>query len=248
MKHKVILKLFFISIAISFVLFYHYGRSAWHPYYLKLHGKQTTQDVYLKIGPQIESQLNSIFSKTKVQYPPQHLTIIALKEERILELWAQNANSKPSLIDKYKFTGFSGVLGPKLKSGDGQIPEGIYAIEYLNPNSSYHLSMKVTYPNTYDKEVAKRDGRTNLGGDIFIHGKSLTIGCIPIGDKNIEKLFILVQRVGIKNIDVIISPYDMRRKEKMLNYQNLSWLPEKYQNIKAKLLNYNPEGQTLLSR
>lgn len=238
MKPKVILKVFMLIGAISVFLFYQYGRSIWHPYYLKLNGKKTTQDVYLKIGQQMENQLSLTFSKANILYPPKHLTIVALKEERELELWAQGKNGKPSLIDKFKFKGFSGELGPKLKSGDGQIPEGLYKIEYLNPNSSYHLSMKVTYPNTYDKEVAKRDDRTNLGGDIFIHGKSLTIGCIPIGDRNIEKLFILVYKVGIENVDVIITPYDMRIKEKEINYKKLEWLPQKYQNIKYALQKY----------
>ena len=59
---------------------------------------------------------------------------------------------------------FSGTLGPKLREGDGQIPEGIYGIGYLNPNSSYYLSLKVTYPNASDRARAKKDGRTNLGG------------------------------------------------------------------------------------
>jgi murein L,D-transpeptidase YafK len=238
MKIKVILKLLVLIGAISTFIFYQYGRSIWHPYYLKLNGKRTTQEVYSQIGKQIEDQLSLKFSKKHIPYPPNQLSIIALKEERKLELWAKNKNGIPSLIDTYEFKGFSGELGPKLKSGDKQIPEGIYKIEYLNPNSSYHLSMKITYPNFFDNKVAKQDGRTNLGGDIFIHGKSLTIGCIPIGDRNIEKLFILVYKIGKENVDVIISPYDMRIKEKNIDYRNLNWLPEKYQIIKNALSKY----------
>ncbi len=68
---------------------------------------------------------------------------------------------------------------PKFKEGDGQIPEGIYGIEYLNPNSKFHLSMKINYPNSFDKEMAKIDNRKNLGGDIMIHGSNKTIGLYP---------------------------------------------------------------------
>lgn len=223
---------------ISTALFYYFGRSIWHPVYLHVRGKQTTVDIYKEIGSNVENDLKPVFSKAGVSYPPSRLTIIALKDERKLELWANNSNGVTTFIDSYKFKGFSGKLGPKLREGDYQIPEGIYKIEYLNPNSSYHLSMKVSYPNNYDKKKAELDGRSNLGGDIFIHGKSTTVGCIPVGDSNIEKLFILVYRVGKDNVDVIISPYDMRIKGMTIQYNNLSWLPEKHNNIKNVLINY----------
>ena len=124
----------------------------------------------------------------------------------------------------YPMTGFSGTLGPKLKEGDGQIPEGVYGIEYLNPNSSFYLSMKVSYPNDADRQRAKEDGRTDLGGDIMIHGSNATVGCVPIGDDAIEDVFYLVNAVGIKNVSVIIAPYDMRNGRKLeLEKSPLQW-------------------------
>ena len=138
------------------------------------------------------------------------LRIFVFKNERRLEVHASGWKT-PRV---YPMTGFSGTLGPKLKEGDGQIPEGVYGIEYLNPNSSYYLSMKVSYPNAADRRRAKADGRTNLGGDIMIHGKNVTIGCIPIGDDAIEDVFYLVNAVGIRNVTVIIAPYDMRSGRK----------------------------------
>ena len=104
----------------------------------------------------------------------------------MLEVWGRLKSSELELFKRYSFTGFSGGSGPKLREGDGQIPEGIYAIEYLNPNSQFHLSMKLNYPNTFDKAKGKADGRDRLGFDIFIHGGSATIGCIPIWDAGIE--------------------------------------------------------------
>jgi len=101
------------------------------------------------------------------------LTILMFKRERRVELWASGWR-EPRM---YAMTEFSGQLGPKLKEGDGQIPEGVYAVEYLNPNSRFHLSLKVSYPNGFDRVRAKVDGRTELGGDIMIHGGAATVGC-----------------------------------------------------------------------
>lgn len=239
MNSQLLLKLTLLVTIISLLLFYQYGRSIWHPYYLKVKGKRTLQDVYTDTGSKLEPSLQSKFAEANVIYPPEHLNIIGLKEERRLEVWAQARNGKHTLVEQYPFTGFSGELGPKLQSGDGQIPEGLYKLEYLNPNSSYHLSMKINYPNAFDRKSAEHDGRTNLGGDIFIHGKSVTIGCIPIGDDNIEELFTLVYRVGMNNVDIIIAPYDMRIKNKALSNKNLDWLDEKYHRIEAALQNFH---------
>ncbi len=233
---KIRIMIYVVIIAAS-ILFY-FGRSIWKPYALKLHGYKTTEDIYQSIGQKIETAIKPKFITANAPYPPNHLTIIALKQERLLEIWTHNKNNTPVLIDTYKFTAFSGTIGPKLQSGDLQIPEGLYKIEYLNPNSSLHLSMKISYPNQFDKKMARFDNRTNLGGDIFIHGKFFTIGCIPIGDRNIEKLFILAYRVGIKNIDVIIAPYDMRIKKEPVQNSNIVWLHDKYMRIKNALQKY----------
>ena len=148
------------------------------------------------------------------------LRILVFKSERMVELHARGWKEPR----KYPMTAFSGKLGPKLCEGDGQIPEGVYQIEYLNPNSSYYLSLKVSYPNASDRARAKADGRTNLGGDIMIHGKAVTIGCVPVGDDAIEDIFYLASVVGIKNVSVVIAPYDMRKGRKPeLERSPLKW-------------------------
>ncbi len=111
---------------------------------------------------------------------------------------------------EYPLTAFSGRLGPKLREGDMQIPEGTYPLTALNPNSAFHLSVRVGYPNPFDEAWAAEEGRTNLGGDIYIHGKTASIGCIAIGDAAIEEVFYLVQAVGLKNSTIIIAPTDFR--------------------------------------
>jgi len=160
------------------------------------------------------------------------LRILVFKNERMVELHAPGWKEPR----KYPMTAFSGTLGPKLREGDGQIPEGIYGIGYLNPNSSYYLSLKVTYPNASDRARAKNDGRTKLGGDIMIHGKAVTIGCVPVGDDAIEDIFYLANAVGIENVSVVIAPYDMRNGRKPeLERSPLKWYPDLCKEIESAL-------------
>ena len=160
------------------------------------------------------------------------LKIFVFKNERSVEVHAPGWRM-PRI---YPMTAFSGALGPKLREGDGQIPEGVYSIEYLNPNSSYYLSLKVSYPNASDKRRAKVDGRTNLGGDIMIHGKAVTIGCVPVGDDAIEEIFYLAAVVGIKNVSVVIAPYDMRKgRNSKLERSPLTWYSDLCREISTAL-------------
>ncbi len=74
--------------------------------------------------------------------------------------------------------------------------------------------------------ASKADGRANLGGDIMIHGKAVTIGCVPVGDDAIEDIFYLASAVGIKNVLVIIAPYDMRKgRRPELERSPIKWYP-----------------------
>ena len=105
--------------------------------------------------------------------------------------------------------------GFKAKQGDGITPDGIYSVVYLNPASSYHLSMKINYPNAIDDKRHARHTRLtrrswNQGGDIFIHGKCVSIGCIAMTDDVIEKLYLLVatRPSSLRRIPVLILPYD----------------------------------------
>lgn len=161
-----------------------------------------------------------------------HLDILIFKKEQLIELrspgWA--------LPRTYPITAFNGKLGPKLVGGDKQIPEGIYKIESLSPASNYHFSLKISYPNEYDKVKAKITMRDkNLGGNILIRGESATEGCIPIGGDAIKEVYCLVSKIGIENVDVVISPYDMRngRKPKLENL-NIVWYHDLCDKIEAK--------------
>lgn len=162
----------------------------------------TLEERIKQIGPSVKIKKPELIKELKKKNS--QLTLVAYKRERILEVWQSKPKSKKLKV--YPLTGFSGTLGPKNKQGDKQIPEGIYKTTFLNPNSKYHLSIRLNYPNTLDQKRAKAFGIKDPGSDIYIHGKNKTVGCIPIGNSNIEELFYLIHLVGLKNTQVIISP------------------------------------------
>ena len=229
-----------LSIAVVvFGVFFIYGRTIWYPIYLKFLGHRTVEEAVAEYSPRAELSLKTAFSNVGSVYPPSGVVLIAFKKEMRLELWGNNQD-KWNFVSEYKIKAASGRLGPKLKKGDRQVPEGIYRIIGLNPNSSFHLSMKLNYPNDFDQFHAKEDGRVDLGRDIFIHGKSASIGCLAMGDEVAEQLFILVNKVGLTNIKVIIAPYDFRKTGILID-ASLSppWLPELYKTIYSELKKYD---------
>lgn len=185
-----------------------------------------------KYGLRVEPQLKSYFNKAGVQYPPKDVALLAFKAERKVELWARNPDQKWTHVHNYPLTGYSGRLGPKLKVNDKQIPEGIYRLVNFNPFSSMHLSMMINYPNQFDRQKGHVDGRRDLGNNIFIHGKNLSVGCLAVGDLAIDQLFILARRVGLEHIKIIIAPNDLRKaKPATPKFAQPKWLPELYEQL-----------------
>ena len=131
----------------------------------------------------------------------------AFKHERVIAIWVKNkAEKKYQLLGEMPFCAGSGKLGPKNQQGDKQIPEGFYFIDRFHPESKYYLSLGLNYPNAADKARSKA---ANLGGDIFIHGKCLSLGCIAITDEGIKELYVLTVEAhqnGQREIPVHIFP------------------------------------------
>ena len=150
------------------------------------------------------------FEAAGVAYPPGAVALVGLKQERRLEVYAGARGGELRFVHAYPVLAASGVPGPKLRSGDLQVPEGVYRIALLNPNSRFHLSLRVDYPNAFDRRNAAADGRTDLGGDIMIHGNAVSIGCLAIGDAAIEEVFVLAADVGPERVSVVLSPLDLR--------------------------------------
>ena len=111
------------------------------------------------------------------------------KEEKLLELWLQKPDGRYTLFKSYPICTYSGSLGPKTREGDRQAPEGFYAFgrRHLNPNSQYHLSFNLNYPNAYDRA----HGYT--GSYLMVHGKCVSIGCYAMGDAQIEEIYAKVE-------------------------------------------------------
>lgn len=110
------------------------------PNYIRiLWAERTVEDVLHIYGTHVTRKLSNYFTQAKVAFPPKAITLVALKQEKKLELWARD-NKEFRLIHTYDIRAASGVAGPKLRQGDKQVPEGIYRIEAMNPNSNYHLS------------------------------------------------------------------------------------------------------------
>ena len=139
-----------------------------------------------------------------------NILITAYKQEDILEIYAKNKTDKTyKLIKTYNIVSKSGILGPKRKEGDLQVPEGFYYIDRFNPASSYYLSLGINYPNESDK---KKSDAARLGGDIFIHGSTVTIGCMPMTDDKIKEIYlyaVYAKDSGQNKIPVYIFPFKM---------------------------------------
>lgn len=107
------------------------------------------------------------------------------KEEAVLEVWKQKDTGRYGLVKSYEICAYSGKLGPKIKEGDRQAPEGFYWISkgLLNPKSDYHLAFNTGFPNTYDRA----NGRT--GSHLMVHGSCSSAGCYSMTDENITEIY-----------------------------------------------------------
>ena len=154
--------------------------------------------------------IDSMFQKKGIDINNMNIFLRAIKSERKLELYAKNNNdSIYTLIKPYYFCIFSGEFGPKREEGDMQIPEGFYHIDRFNPSSYFFLSLGINYPNISDRKLANS---RDVGGDIFIHGDCVSIGCIPLTDKWIKELYVIcveAKNNGQSKIPIHLFPFRM---------------------------------------
>lgn len=142
------------------------------------------------------------------------------KKESLLEVWIKPKHEYV-LFKRYPICKYSGYLGPKLKQGDKQSPEGFYKVtkRLLNPNSKYHLAFNLGYPNAYDKSHKR------TGSYLMVHGECVSIGCYAMTNEKIEEIYKLVDyalRKGQKYVPVHAYPFFMN-SENMAEYQDSKW-------------------------
>ena len=166
---------------------------------------RTLTEAIAEFRPRAFPRYIQYFRNAGLDSPPAKLGLLADKSRNVLHIYAKQ-QGKWHFIHTYSILAASGVLGPKLREGDKQVPEGVYRVEAFNPNSAYHLSIKVNYPNESDWARAREDGREEPGSNIFIHGGEKSVGCLAMGDTAIEEIFVMCAEVGAPNIDIVIAP------------------------------------------
>jgi len=154
-----------------------------------------------------EDTLKKQFAAAGITWPASQIYIRSFKYDSQMEVWARsNPKEKFKLFKTYKICALSGSLGPKRMEGDYQVPEGFYYVNLFKPSSTYHMALGINYPNISDELLSDS---TKPGGDIYIHGSCVTVGCIPIMDNQIEELYILAsyaRQAGQEFIPVHIFP------------------------------------------
>jgi len=126
--------------------------------------------------------------------------IRVFKHERELEVWLYNKGTKTyQEFKRYHIHGMSGTLGPKIYEGDGQAVEGFYSVRKwsLNPQSRFHLSFNLGYPNKYDK-AHKRTGHS-----LMVHGNRVSAGCLAMTDYNIRLAMTLLRSIKFLQLSVL---------------------------------------------
>ncbi len=179
-------------------------------------------------GERVRAKYEPLASAAGLDFPPPKLRLLAFKREQVLEVWGGEPWTR---LERFHFTATSGVAGPKRTRGDGQIPEGFYRLTTLNPDSLFHLSIRVDYPNAEDLEHAVTD---DLGEDIYVHGRAASIGCIAIGDEAIEEVFTLAHWARTR--DIVISPVDFRERTSLTSDD--PWVEDLYRRIAAELARF----------
>lgn len=153
--------------------------------------------------------------------PEAPIFVRIFKEESELEVWKARDDGRFYHFKTYPICHWSGELGPKQKEGDKQAPEGFYTVaaNQLNPNSQFHVSFNLGYPNAYDRA----HGRT--GQFLMVHGKCKSAGCYAMTDALIEEIYALAREAlkgGQKSFEVHAYPFRMTA-ENMTRHKTSKW-------------------------
>jgi murein L,D-transpeptidase YafK len=170
-----------------------------------------------------EDIVNNDLKKHDIVLSQLNILIVAYKFENEFDIYIKSkTETEYKKLKTYKICSNSGELGPKRMQGDYQVPEGYYYIDRFNPYSNFYLSLGINYPNKSDRI---KSSAKNLGGDIFIHGDCVTIGCIPLTDDKIKEIYLYAinaRNNGQKQIPVYIFPFKMTNENFVKHSKNLN--------------------------
>lgn len=178
-------------------------------------------------GSEARARLRPALRDAGLSYPPTRLRLAAFKKEQRIDLYAaDHENDTLRFVKSYDFLAGPQPItaahrGPKLFEGDRRVPEGLYRLGYLNPRSIADVSIRIGYPNRFDRARALDDGRDpeTIGSDIMLHGPTNgTEGCLSLEKPDIEEVFTLLadtraeakRRGEAADADILIAPRDFR--------------------------------------
>ncbi len=204
----------------------------------------TVAQAIARYGEEARELLRAQCKSAGADYPPKRIVLLALKDRKQLLMFAGagggaaggsgGANQRLALVQTFPLVSYSGALGPKLREGDLQIPEGNYRI--TGSSARDMLSLAVDYPNAFDRARGLEDHRKKLGGDILIHGGSVSTGCIVVSNEQMQEVFVALHDVGFKNVQLLITPCDLTKSQPQLNWSKQpKWLPKLYTQLKSDL-------------
>ncbi|MET0170614.1 MAG: murein L,D-transpeptidase family protein [Aliihoeflea sp.] len=187
------------------------------------------------IAPKAERQLPAKVVQTmkaKGMTTTSPIMVRLFKEEAVLEVWKQKDNGRYDLVQTYEICKWSGKLGPKFTEGDRQAPEGFYTVasHQMNPNSSYHLSFNIGFPNVYDRA----HGRS--GQHLMVHGGCSSSGCYSMTDESVEQIYAFArdafkggqQAFQLQAFPFRMTAQNMARYKSDPNYEFWTMLKEGY--------------------
>ncbi|MBB6306313.1 murein L,D-transpeptidase family protein [Xanthobacter tagetidis] len=185
---------------------------------LALSACSQTDDVSRKANKPLSPQMLSLIAQKKME-PSSPILVRIFKKEAELEVWKETTDGKYALLKTYPICRWSGELGPKVRVGDRQAPEGFYTIApgQMNPNSSYYLSFNLGFPNAFDRAY----GRT--GEFLMVHGDCSSAGCYAMTDEQISEIFSLARESfagGQTAFQVQAYPFHMTPKNLAENRKN----------------------------
>jgi murein L,D-transpeptidase YafK len=146
--------------------------------------------------------------QTKDTTPAAPVLIRAYKKEAELEIWKMKSDGRYTLLKTFPMCRWSGQLGPKVREGDMQVPEGFYTIApgQMNPNSHYYLSFNVGYPNAFDRAWGRN------GGNVMVHGVCSSAGCFSMTDAQVAEIYAIAREAfngGQREIQMQSYPFHM---------------------------------------
>ncbi|MBI1385757.1 MAG: hypothetical protein GC150_12680 [Rhizobiales bacterium] len=155
--------------------------------------------------------------------PKDPIFVRIFKAESELEVWKQSADGRFYHFKTYPICNWSGELGPKLVQGDKQSPEGFYTVSrpQMNPNSQFHLSFNLGYPNVYDASHKR------TGAHLMVHGDCRSAGCYAMTDSLVEEIYALAREAfagGQEKFHVHAFPFRMT-DENLKAHRKHRWAP-----------------------